>query len=78
MINELDQRESRVMDFIDAKNKEQEKINTVNTLNASPEIKLRKLAEMRDKCTSDHPKRALYLSTLLVNTCGFLPGACLV
>lgn len=47
MINQIDQRESKVMDFINAKNKEHEKATAFDNINNSPEIKLRKL---NDEC----------------------------
>lgn len=47
MINEIDQRESKVMDFINAKNKEMSNATKFDAINQSPEIKLRKL---NDEC----------------------------
>jgi hypothetical protein len=49
MLNELDQRESRVMDFINSKNKETSASTAYDALNASPEIKLRKLNDETQK-----------------------------
>lgn len=43
MANELDKRESRVMDFIDAKNREIAKDNQYADIQASPDVKFRKL-----------------------------------
>lgn len=45
MNNELIQRESRVMDFINAKNKEKLDATKYDSINSSPEVKLRKLNE---------------------------------
>jgi hypothetical protein len=47
MNNEIDQRESRLMDFIDAQNKEKMNATAYDSINNSPEIKLRKL---NDEC----------------------------
>lgn len=45
MNNELTQRESKVMDFINAKNKEKLDATKYDNINSSPEVKLRKLNE---------------------------------
>lgn len=47
MINELDNREARVLDFINNKNKERDFANSRASIQSSPELKMRKL---NDEC----------------------------
>lgn len=52
MINNIDDREYRVMDFINAKNKELANMNKFKDINNNPEIKLRKLGDEANNGTS--------------------------
>ena len=45
MMNDVEQRQSRVMDFINAKHREMDKINCQRSLDTDPTLKMRKLNE---------------------------------
>ena len=70
MTSGIDKRESRVMDFIQAQTKENEKSNMMANIEASPEIKLRKLNSEAKKGVSiciDNILASIYKDALPFN-----------
>lgn len=65
--NDLNNRESLVMDFISARNKELRNQDAIDKLNSSPEVVMRKLGEEKNKATSvclDHFLGKVYKDAL--------------